>query len=792
MKPEQLTIRGLATFTEETVISFSDLGLFAVVGPTGSGKSSIIDAICFVLYGRVARLGGRTIEPLISVGAKEMAVALTFSIRATTYRAIRRVKRTKQGASTDEAALERLSPNPQVLAATADELTEAVTGLLGLTFDEFTKAVVLPQGAFASLLTATPKDRQNLLSSLLGTGLYEQIRQQASTESKVAEAMASQLRVQVHQVGDVQEADLAQAMGRVEDLQRITDAVDQAFARLEAGRAAYAQANEEVKRQKGLLDALDAIGPAPKDLVAHGERVATLATQVQTSESAYRTLLTQRDALGEAPDTAAAHAAIRAHGQTKDLIQAHLQATKQAEAWAPMITEKEQELAPAQEALHRARIHRDQIARDNAAAEAAKDLHEGDTCPVCANTVTAQAPALGMQADQAAIYQAQQRYDHAIRTLEGVKVAINNATAQAKQDEERARSAKAALEAHEREIAALMTMAQAQSILDQETTFKQRWRELSTAVSQAATTLERDQRTLASEQQASEHFIQVLDQYRLNVASLQPPAIDTGDVVGSWERLVTWAHQTRPGVAEAWNEAESVRNRREQEGMALRNDVQMLCQQAGVDMHAGEPPIAVARALTQASVRVEQLQTQLAQVASWKQEIDIQDERSAVYAAVAKHLGARAFPTWLLHETTVMLVAGASKHMQMLSNGQYQLAMDGNDIVVIDRSNANLTRSVRTLSGGETFLASLALALALADYIHRIAASPVAIDSLFIDEGFGSLDSDALDQAAQALEQLGATDRMVGVITHVPELAERLPNRIRVLRQAGSSKIVSE
>ncbi|TAJ20111.1 MAG: SMC family ATPase, partial [Dehalococcoidia bacterium] len=98
---------------------------------------------------------------------------------------------------------------------------------------------------------------------------------------------------------------------------------------------------------------------------------------------------------------------------------------------------------------------------------------------------------------------------------------------------------------------------------------------------------------------------------------------------------------------------------------------------------------------------------------------------------------------------------------------------------------------VKTLSGGETFLASLALALSLSEHLPEISGTggAVSLESLFLDEGFGSLDAESLDLAVQGLEALVDGNRMVGVISHVEELSERLPSRIHVEKGADSSRI---
>src|SRR5262249_52767865 len=115
---------------------------------------------------------------------------------------------------------------------------------------------------------------------------------------------------------------------------------------------------------------------------------------------------------------------------------------------------------------------------------------------------------------------------------------------------------------------------------------------------------------------------------------------------------------------------------------------------------------------------------------------------------------------------------------------------ESGDFVVVDHANGDERRPVRTLSGGETFQASLALALSLADHLGAMAAAGTArLDALFLDEGFGTLDPESLDTVASTIEALGATGRMVGIVTHVRELAERVPVRYEVRRTAASSVV---
>jgi DNA repair protein SbcC/Rad50 len=165
---------------------------------------------------------------------------------------------------------------------------------------------------------------------------------------------------------------------------------------------------------------------------------------------------------------------------------------------------------------------------------------------------------------------------------------------------------------------------------------------------------------------------------------------------------------------------------------------------------------------------------------------------------VAKLLGnllrSDGFPRWLVASALDALVADASRSLAELSGGQFELTHEGGEFLVIDHADADARRPVKTLSGGETFQASLALALALSAQMSGLAAHGAAqLESIFLDEGFGTLDEANLETVAGTLENLATRgDRMVGVITHVPALAERVPVRFAVSRDQRTSSIVRE
>jgi DNA repair protein SbcC/Rad50 len=142
----------------------------------------------------------------------------------------------------------------------------------------------------------------------------------------------------------------------------------------------------------------------------------------------------------------------------------------------------------------------------------------------------------------------------------------------------------------------------------------------------------------------------------------------------------------------------------------------------------------------------------------------------------------------------------ASARLQLMSRGRFRLRHDisvarknsaaGLSLVVEDAHTGVEDRPVGALSGGESFLASLSLALGLSDVVLRRSGGR-RLDALFVDEGFGTLDEATLDVAILALEELRQSGRLVGIISHVAELRRRIPARIEVLPgEHGSVAVV--
>ncbi|MDR2633745.1 MAG: AAA family ATPase [Treponema sp.] len=168
---------------------------------------------------------------------------------------------------------------------------------------------------------------------------------------------------------------------------------------------------------------------------------------------------------------------------------------------------------------------------------------------------------------------------------------------------------------------------------------------------------------------------------------------------------------------------------------------------------------------------------------------------AVAYDLAGKNPKKRSFDAWLLGLYLAEVAAFATKRLERMSESRYSLILDmqrgagrsltGLDLAVFDGYTGK-TRPCATLSGGESFMASISLALGLADSIQARSGG-VRLDAVFIDEGFGSLDEGSLDKALAILDEL-RDHRMVGLISHVGELRSRIPCRIEVIKSmAGSS-----
>lgn len=184
--------------------------------------------------------------------------------------------------------------------------------------------------------------------------------------------------------------------------------------------------------------------------------------------------------------------------------------------------------------------------------------------------------------------------------------------------------------------------------------------------------------------------------------------------------------------------------------------------------------------------QVERMKARIGRSKTMRDQLQADELALRVHSQLAGDLRSDKFQAYVLEEAFTELVNGASTRLLSLTEERYSLMFEDDNILVVDNDNGGETRISDTLSGGETFLTSLSLALELSDQVQR-AAGAVNLDSLFIDEGFGTLDPDTLGLVSATIQSLQAGGRMVGIITHIPELRDEFAQQIIVTKHEGFS-----
>jgi DNA repair protein SbcC/Rad50 len=980
VRPLNLVIEGFTAFRERQEIDFEGLGLFVITGPTGAGKSSILDAMAFALYGQAPRLGGkRGTSDLVSLGKVQARVQFEFSIAGKgQFRVARRLNRNGR----QEATLERLEGVEWAPAYEHGGLRECdrVLGeLLGLDFDAFCKAVLLPQGEFHRFLKGEAKDRRQVLVSLLGVSYFQSMGEKARerarhlsagvarTEEILSEQYAEATTDRITEVKtNLRDADsrltqLAAAVkaaadnahegnehsdkcetaktlvGELEDLEdtlteelpAVADtesklatakqALEQAtgaFQQRKEASTAADKAAKQLQEENGTLEQILDAATAAETLQETAPKKTECESKVATSEAALKAANESLRAADKAQTAAEEEreAAKRADEQgekdarTAEQLESELQrllaeaqqeaaelakassackerhqATEQARASAYQARERHEELLSALE-QHR-RLH--------VIAELADGVHVGDPCPVCGVAVAkplevADEEAQALQAAHdgeetargaartadrdlsdadAALKSAEllqaQTTKHLTRALAGredvkalqadaKRAKADNKTAVAAAGAARAALTKAeqasrdardlttkcrgGVEAHKTALAsakealtdtkkrrdraaATLTVlfadkvpANAAKLIDQRRTdlnAAQKTAEKARGDLDAATTARdaaRGDAETAEQALRSHEQTLILLHARAETAEkgsreLLGPAIKLDSVppksaganAPAARALASWSRKCATKVASARDREMKAADKAFDAIilLAAKHDVEATdAQQALNSLNTAERDARDAKA--RAETGVQEATKRLAERERMEAKIRDENEQIAVLTELGHELRSDRFGEYIIEETLMVLAKYASDELMRISDDRYSLVPVDGAFDVIDHANADEQRSVKTLSGGETFLASLSLALALSRHVGSLATEGLGtkLEAVFIDEGFGTLDPATLEDVIDALERLRADDLIVGVISHLPELAQRIQAGLEVRKEEGRSTVL--
>ena len=855
MRPLSLELRGFTSFRDPQVIDFDGFDLFALWGPTGSGKSSILDAMTYALYGYVDRVGKETTQ-LVSQGQPRMAVLFSFELGDRVFRVTRSTP--AKGGTT--ARLEVLDGTDwKSYGEGADrvgQVTKYVVDLLGLDYTAFTRSVLLPQGKFAEFLTGDAKVRRKILTELLGLELFGQMAGLAGGVARAAkdaaDARLSMLADHYAHLDpaavDAAEREAAAAGDLVVQAQKVEKKLDDlatAWDREVRQGAAMADCAEEIS---GLARSLKEHAAALSDLAAEARdanaRIETAARfaeeatvefdRVSKEQSAAEADWGTYDDLVEAKELAGRlrTARVEAERAIKSATDARDAATKAAASVGALEKDVEGLSRAAEEAQHSVAEKEtvlEQARTEDLVGAISRHLEVGVPCPVCdrplekVKKVSPEALAVAEKsvADARAVARAAEK---AVAEAEK-KLAVAAGTVEEKQKQ--AKDCDAEAKRREADVAGLSAAVEKLIPVERETDVPAEidrrldaLKELIRAVKAARAAADEARDVLRNEEKAAADF-------RVKVAARRS-AIEVTQIDPAIKRLEKVAEvsfdaplpsplpedvgelaEVAGATASALDRIVAEVKTRSEEGIRARArllgearaEVGVVVPE-GVGVRADDVKSLVdafrsftrdaEKEATAAAERLKGVRSDLDKKASLEKEVEDHRGRQATYGALALELRGDKIVDFLQGEALAALAAAGSERLGYLSGGRYELAFEGDEFYVVDAWNGDERRPVRTLSGGETFIASLALALALSDEVKNLAVTDRApVESLFLDEGFGTLDTESLETVVSAIEQLGGDGRMVGVITHVAELADRLPIRLNVTKSPRGSTVTT-
>lgn len=706
MRPVRLLLDGFGCYRHPTEADFSDVEFFALVGPTGAGKSTLIDGLCFALYGTVPRWGKENaIAQALAPAANACRVCLVFEAGGQRYGVVRALTRDKKGlVHTKEARLELLDPQippdapiADILSASVNQLAEGpdqvkaqVQDILGLTYEHFTQSVLLPQGRFSEFLQAKAADRQDLLVELLAFGVYNTVGQRARERAKLAAERMRNADTMRRELADATEDAETRAAARVKSLSDLASTVEDkqqslGLSREQAERAV--QEARETRAQAGLLAAVQTPAEVPglARRIAEADRV--VAERKQQRDAAEETEATAQQARDELPDKTRTEILRKAYADRRELDELLGQREHELAARLADRDKRAEALQTAGHDLRRAQDDRAHAERSHAAITLAQDLRVGESCPVCLQRVTAlphhPAPADLAQTQEAVdsaekrLHREQEAYGTAASAAAAAGSTVNGTRGQLEKLSATLTEAPGEAEV----LASLEAISHADAALSQA---QQEARARRAAVTEA----EKIRSSLTEEEKRARAK---LTSTRDSVVQLGAPAVEDTDLATAWATLTSWALAQYTERSRRQPDLDTTAAALQQQAASEERALTGLLADHGIT-DATEPAHAAAAVAThreRAANHLAAVRESRNKAAEFDKQIRACREEQQVATMLGNLLKATSFERWLCGEALDSLMVEASETLMELSGGQYQLDRDSrNDLIVIDYQDA--------------------------------------------------------------------------------------------------------
>ena len=881
MRPLKLKMTAFGSYIKPVTLDFEENlrgeKIFLINGVTGAGKTTILDAICFALYGTASgedRDGVMMRSKGISDDIKT-EVEFSFALDKKIYEISRTLSYYSRRKANQYQFTAELKRDGQIIGTQTRNVTNLITELLGFDAKQFRQVVLLPQGEFTNFLKANSSERQPILDALFNADLYNRIevelKRRADDAQKVFDDLNRDKETLITQLQGANldediikklRADLDAAQKKSAELKKIFDEAQEKFttgkilagdfAELERRKKTFEITQKKLEDAKKVLDAVkieydrregeqskrEELKSTADKLVEIKKSLVELEDKRKTLTDAEKKLKSSTDALKNLEDYAKKCDALLSKLKTRrselsgaEKRFAEAQTTfKRAEERKKIqkeIAELEhsanlmrKQVSAAEEFLNEADIEQKRLEKlqmDGSAARLAKNLREGEPCPVC-----------GSRTHYAvdfsdAIVPSDKEIDNAKAEVERRKKIFDgkrNSTAAiegqliSKREELKKFSD---IPADDEEVKKIFDSAKknADEFADCEKRIVKG--EICVEENKSALDAARDKKNAASnEREKIFGALQTL-QAQIDEKYLSNPvklAADLADI-----------QKTLRELENAWKNAD--KNFRAAEKQKSSCEGAFTAAQKSKDelddkIKGKTPPDVDAlkniadsaqknfndaiRTETSLKNSLESLEKLSAQIIELDKKISAAEKTLRIWkrlsdAANGKISGNKlSFARYYLDAMFEQVLTEANYRLEKMSDRRYSLkskfagersnSKAGLNLEIFDDYTGE-TRPVATLSGGESFLASLSLALGLAAVVRNNLGG-IKLDTIFIDEGFGSLDSETLDDAISTITEHSG-GRLVGIISHVEELKNQIPVRLEVTtsKTGSTAKFIS-
>ncbi len=855
MIPIRLELKNFMSYGEDIpALDFSGMHTLCLSGENGHGKSALLDAITWALWGE-SRAGKNKHDELVRIGADEMSVHFTFEMDGQKYRAVRKYSKKATGRIWElqsETEDQGLGTGWRSLTGnSAGETEKAIQKLLRMSYDTFLNSAYLRQGQADQFVRQTPAKRKEILADILDLSRYDQLEAKAREQMKAAQAEATDLERDVSLI----EAELKaepELREQIKDLLSRQDILQARQAELRAEWDTYTERKNQVKGQKQLVDTLTAqistldseIGGLSEELAGHQTEAdrsrALLARRDEISRSydallAARVRLTKLDADLEtfrrgqqmlaAADKEWAAAENKMKLQVQQAVADHTQAlavvkdyavlTEQRAEVAPRVNEADREEAgipDAEDAVTALRELFATLREENSAL----DFQVGDwnrkltalgnqqgICDVCA----APLPPTKVAAVQTDYLR--ERDDVTARQKEvkseaaRVKQELNCAEALLKDLRTNQRAARADREKLAQLVQSLFVMEERRKTLpnlqavreDAERALaagefapeaRAKIEKYETAL-QKYSTIETDHAEVKAEAALLEPFERQQIALEHAQAALTTAEAGLGRTQASLKQRRA-SRDTAQAQLAGLPDVGPELIRLEAQGQAIRgSEKQRAADEQAVHQEIGRREQTLTRLEEQKAVREEK--SKRLSDAKYTAEVHGQLTQAFGKKGVQALIIENAIPE-LMEETNRLLDrltdGGLSLYFETIRESKSKSAgpIETLDIKVSDNLG---TRPLEMYSGGEGFRAAFALRIALSKLLSRRAGAK--LQTLIIDEGFGSQDAKGREKLVECLNAIKEDFERIIVITHIDELKDAFATRVEVIKTPTGSQI---